>query len=371
MMRGKYILLALLTITALGGLGFWQRGPLVAWWHVRALVRADDDTREGRVRAFAPLGEDAIGPLLTALQSDDESTCRNLEFGLRATAHEWNASEPRTLRTMEAVRDRFAGLSSAGKNSVLHFAAAFASRDDDGALPANLARVFGDLMAAGEPDDQLRPAALSLAGALVERAPAGQWQSICRGLALKGLADARGATRVAAIQLVLREPLRKDGELLNRIVPFLRDGEASVRRLALVALGTNTDVVREEDILPLLHDADPEIQHLCEVVLRSRGLSDAHVRLARLISDASPAVRLQVIPLLRQAADLDVDVWLRRLTLDPAPAVRAAAARIASHDPSDDLRRRLDEMAQTDPSPTVREIAQFYVDRGTFRKVGN
>ena len=290
MMRGKYFLLALLTLTALAGIGFWQQGTLVAWWHVRELARADDGTREARVLAFAPLGEDAIGPLLGALRSEDEATCRNLEFGLRATARDWGADDPRALRTMEAIRDRFAVLSLEGKKSVIHFAAAFVSREDDSSLSASLARVLGDLVGTSEPDAQLRPAALSLAGALVERAPAGQWQAISRGLALKGLSDANAATRVAAIRLVLREPLRKDSELLDRVVPFLRDDEANVRRVALVVLGTNTDVVREEDLLPLLHDADSEIQHLCEVVLRSRGLSDAHVRLARLISDASPMV---------------------------------------------------------------------------------
>ena len=370
MMRGKKLTLSLLTLSVVVGLAVWQRDSCVVWWRVRALAQANPEAREECVHAFVPLGESAMSPLLSALQTDDETACRNLEFGLRAMARHWQADDPRALRTMEAIRERFARLSVEGKNATLHFAAAFIGSTGEAPLPAALARTLGDVMAAGEPDDRLRPAALALAGALVERAPAGQWQAICRGLALKGLADASPATRVAAIQLVLREPLRKDGALIGRVTPFLRDSEAGVRRVALVALGTNTDVVREEDLLPLLHDADAEIQHLCEVVLRSRGLSDSHVRLARYIGDANPAVRMQVLPLLRQTADLDVDVWLRRLTLDPAPAVRAAAARFAGNELTSDLRRRLDEMAQTDPSPTVREIAQFYIARGAIRNVG-
>src|SRR5262249_3559798 len=158
-------------------------------------------------------------------------------------------------------------------------------------LPANLARQLGDLMADGEADDDLRPIALGLAGALVECGPAGQWHRRCGDLAIKGLADANAATRVAAIQLVLREPLRQDKELLALVVPFLRDKEASVRRVAVIALGPNLDLIREEQLMPLLHDTEPEIQHLCEIALRSRGLNDLHVRLARLISDADANVR--------------------------------------------------------------------------------
>ncbi len=370
MTRGKFLISVLLTLVVASGVAVWQRGTLVAWWHVRDLAKADEFTRETRVDAFKPLGESAVGPLLFALRSDDVAACSNLELGLRAVVNDWKADDPRTLRTVEAIRDHFAGLSIEGKKAVLHFAAAFVGRDEDTTLPATVARVLGDLMATAESDDALRPVAFALAGALVERAPPGQWQSICRGLAIKGLADANVAARVAAIQLVLREPLRKDADLLTQVVPLFRDGDASVRRMALVALGPNSDVVLEDDLLPLLHDSNLDIRHLCEVVLQSRGLSDVHVRMARLISDENPAVRLQVIPLLRQATDLDADVWLRRLTLDPAPAVRAAAARVASALPSDDLRRRLDEMAQSDPSATVREIARFYVDRGTVRNVG-
>src|SRR6185436_12216009 len=108
------------------------------------------------------------------------------------------------------------------------------------------------------------------------------------------------ATRVAAIQLVLRQPLSKDRDLLIQVEPYLRDSDAAVRRVALLALGPSGDAVREESLMPLLHDAEPKIQHLCEIALRSRGLNDLHIRFARLISHADPNARMEVIPLLRQ-----------------------------------------------------------------------
>ena len=125
MTRGKFLILAFSVLAVALGVGYWQRGPLVAWWHVRDLAGADETTREARVRAFAPLGEDAVGPLLSALRNEDEAACRNLELGLRAAVNEWPADDPRSLRTFETIRDRFAGLSTEGKKAVLHFAAVF------------------------------------------------------------------------------------------------------------------------------------------------------------------------------------------------------------------------------------------------------
>lgn len=371
MTRGK-ILSVLFLIALLAGAGGWFRTTIFAWHHVRQLAAASEDDREARARAVGLCGEDAIAPLLRTLATADETLARNLEAGLRAAAADWPVDDPRTLRAAEAVAQAFPGLSQDGKKASLRFLAARADADDNhGSLPAPLARILGDLLPIAVADDDLRPTALGLAGALVENSAAGQWQPQCRELAIKGLADASPTMRLAALGLILRDPLRKDTDLLTRVAPFLRDPEPRVRRASIVALGTNSEVVREEHLLPLLHDDDDEVRRLCEVALRGRGLTDAHLHMARLISDPDPVSRMRVLPLLRGPADIDVDVWLRRLTLDVAPAVRAAAIRAASHDPSEDLRQRLGEMAQSDPSPTVREIARFYVERSQVRKVGN
>jgi hypothetical protein len=70
---------------------------------------------------------------------------------------------------------------------------------------------------------------------------------------------------------------------------------------------------------------------------------------------------LQVLEQLRQANDLEPGVWLRRLSHDPVPAVRAAAARAAGENDQVDLSDRLTQMAQSDPSPTVRQLARYYL----------
>src|SRR5207249_14769 len=143
--------------------------------------------------------------------------------------------------------------------------------------------------------EELRVSALQLAVALVERVPHGQWLEVCRALALSGLAAPEAATRVAAIQLVLRPPLRQENDVLARVVPLLKDSTAMVRKTALVALGPARELTSDDELLPLLHDPDEDVQNLCILALRSRGLQENHILLARLISDERPSARLKVL----------------------------------------------------------------------------
>ena len=59
--------------------------------------------------------------------------------------------------------------------------------------------------------------------------------------------------------------------------------------------------------------------------------------------------------------DIDPGLWLRRLSHDPSPAVRVAALRLMWRQKLVDLSDRIDQMARTDDSPTVCQLAQFYL----------
>src|SRR5581483_8097547 len=95
--------------------------------------------------------------------------------------------------------------------------------------------------------------------------------------------------------------------------------------------------------------------------LRGRGLQPGHLKLARLVTDPRPVNRLRVLDHLFDDGSLDPAVWLRRLSHDPSPAVRAAAVRAMSRQAAVDLTDRLDQMARSDPSPTVRDLARYYL----------
>jgi hypothetical protein len=149
-------------------------------------------------------------------------------------------------------------------------------------------------------------------------------------------------------------------DLLEQVVSMLNDPEAEVRRAALLVIGPATrDVAPDECLLPCLHDPDPEVRRLCEVALSGRGLSPEFLELGRLLTDPRPTMRLQVLDHLQHSPD--PGLWLRRLSHDTSPAVRVAAMRAMTQQPFLDLSDRIDQMARSDPSPTVCQLARFYL----------
>ena len=361
MMRKMLLTIVGLVVVA-GAIGVWQATPLRVWWAFRELRLASPEDRDRMAASFKVLGESAIGPLLDAWKSTDADTCRLSALALAAVASDFDAAA--IERTLAAVRHGFDGYSIDGKRAAFAWSAEIVSKP--GELSAAVDEIVNELAAAAETTPELRTSRLLLAGALVGRSD--RWTTAGRTLALAALGDADAPTRVAAVQILLHEPLVHERDVLVRLARSLRDPDPGVRRFALIAVGEDRDDVRDEQLLPLLHDVDPEVRRICEVSLRSRGLTDDHLRLARLISDADPSVRIQVLPLLRQSTDLDRETWLRLLTSDPAPAIRAAAARAAGSVVP--LRPRLAEMATSDPSETVRDIARFWLDRSAIRRAG-
>jgi len=176
----------------------------------------------------------------------------------------------------------------------------------------------------------------------------------------EGLTSKDPKIRVEAIRLAMNGDKAK----LDRVVPFLKDDSAEVRRAAVLAIGLAEETVTVQDMLPLLQDPDPEVRGLCEKALRGRGLQETHIKLAKLISDQRPVQRLQVVHHLNDAEDLDPGIWLLHLSQDPSPAVRAAAIRFAAEVATTDFQQRMLQMAREDSNPTVRQLTAFYLKRG-------
>lgn len=359
--RGLFVGLTLLAL--LVGLLAWQWAPLFAWYAVRQLAAAEGHGRQAWVQRVAALDEAAVPRLRAVLRLDDPSACANVEAAFAALARNWGPEDARSQRLAEALRDDFGQMSLSGQASALHALTALLEQEGPPLFPAPLTRPIGDVLRDAADNDALRCPALGLAAALLERVPAGQWLDPCRGLAECGLAGTTPPTRVAAINVVLRPALRQDRDLLRKVVPLLRDPDASVRRAALVALAPARDLAGEDELIALLHDPDPQVQDVCETALRSRGLSETHLLMAKLLTDPSPAARLRVLHYLGRDPDLDPNVWLRRLTHDSTAAVRAAAVRAAALHPRVNLTDRLRTMARDDPSETVRLNAQHYLSR--------
>ena len=370
--KRKWVWMPTLILLGLAGFAWSQRRDLLACYYVRQLTYAYQDNREGWVNRVVELDEAALPRLYDGLLSTDAIVCSNMQAALGGLGKKWGAADPRTQQMMNDLYSRFDQLSGPGQQKTLLLLAMLLRQDGSKPLAPTLARGIGETLLVAEKENALRSAALLVAAELVDCVQPGQWVDACRELAERGLHDPLIGVRIATIQLVMRAPMRKDKELLAKVIPLLHDKEASVRRVALLALASETDLVREEGLMALLLDDDAQVQYLCEQALRSRGLTDDDIRVARMISDKNPAVRMRVLQHLPTMHDPNLAEWLRQLSQDPAPAVRAAAARAAGECMAVDLSARLREMADSDPSETVRMNASFYLQhRLTMRAMND
>jgi hypothetical protein len=354
--RNKKVLgsfLLLLPLLAGGGVAWTERTPLLAWYYVRGLAHANEAERDLWARRVASLGEPALPGLLDCLVQPDPTLCANAQAGLAHLVTTWGAGDGRSIALAIRLARAFPRLSPLGQRAALEVSASWFS--GKGAPIAGLVPACTRLLTESAPlaDAEVQSAALGLAAVLLQQPQGPEAVSAAREVARAGLSSAVPANRLRAIPLTLREGM----DLLEQVVVLLNDPVVEVRRSALLAVAVGA---RDEALLPTLHDPDAEVRTLCENVLCSRGLRPAHLHLGRLLTDPSPRKRLQVLDHLGVASDLDPGLWLRRLSHDNSPAVRLAAVRVMSEQDLIDLSDRIDQMARSDPSPTVCQIAQFY-----------
>jgi HEAT repeats len=364
-------------------LGAWlERTQLRAWYYVHELAGADSEHREFWIAKVAGLEEASVFPLIACLSRSDEQACDNATKALEALVRGWGLDDLRTISLSCRLADAFPTLSSGGQAQVLILERAwFRPSENASRRPTILVQGVGRLLIESSRlgDSAVRQQALRLADDLLPDLSGGSgkkepqphldtiWMlppeetsavlDACRQLIRAGLKDAAEPSRIYAIRLAQRPGLNS----LAEVVPLLRDSSAEVRRAAILAVGPAPEVISDDDLLYWLNDPAQEVQQLCEIALRARGLQENHIRLARLITDRRPSVRMQIFENLKRASDLEPGVWLRRLSHDPAPAIRAAAARAAAHNPQADLADRMTQMAQNDPSPTVQQLARYYL----------
>jgi hypothetical protein len=357
----KTLWLTLLAAVGLAGVLCWQRDALLAWYHVRQLSFAYQEDRDLCARRVADLGEAALPRLLEGLCDEDALVCANMQAALGLMASRWGAQDARALGLVEKLHARFEEFSLAGQEKALLLLTDLLRHEPALPWPAHLAQGIGALVQTAEKQTELRPASLLLATALLDGAAIPHWADACRDMAERGLSDPLCGVRVSSVRLLTRDGLRQDKELLAKAVPLLHDPECLVRRVALLALAAETEIVREDTLMTLLHDPDAEVQYLCEQALRLRNLTDDGIAVARLITAQDPSERLRVLHILRQMPEVNYGEWLQRLSQDASPAVRAAAVRAVGENPAVDLSDRLREMAEDDPSETVRINAQYYL----------
>jgi len=362
---GRKLLGGLMLVLVLGcGVVAWrERATLLSWFYVRSLAQATDKDRDQRAERVAKLGEIAIPGVFGCLAQPDARVCANARAALDRLTRSWGAGDPRTAELALRLARAFAQFSPAGQRQVLDLAAGWFDKPVRDGLVSACAHLLAE--AADTTDTGVQAGALELCGILLSQPgdgnpiqpgkPLHAAQELVRGALRSGKAE----TRLRAIRLALHPGMV---DVLEQVAALLGDESPLVRRAALLAVGPARDVVHDDQLLPCLHDADPEVRRLCETALGSRGLRPEYLELGRLLTDPQPAKRLQVLDRLRESTELDPGLWLRRLSHDPSPSVRVAAMRAMTQQGFVDLSDRIDQMARTDPSPTVCQLAQFYLN---------
>jgi HEAT repeat protein len=312
-----------LILAAVLGLGL-EREQLLAWYYAYRLAKANTVDRAAWAERLITLDQAAVPSLIRWLGKDDPAACDNCRLALLRLGKRWESDDRQMEEFIGQLGKAYGGLSVRGQQRVLDFA-----------------REFLDSPRTLNPD----------AGAL-----SSGLQS-CRELARAALKDSRPENRIKAIQLAQLPGVNS----LEEIVTLLGDPAPEVRQAAMLAVGPAPEAMADEDLLYYLHDPDAKVRQLCEIALRGRGLRDNHLKLGKLMTDHRPEVRLEVLDYLRHDNDLEPGIWLRRLSHDSSPAVRAAAVRAAAEQPLIDLRDRLEQMVQNDPSPTVQQVAKYYL----------
>jgi hypothetical protein len=360
--RWKWLIASSLTIVivAAGAIGWWQHTPLMAWYYVHRLNQVPAAERGPWIERLTILQAAALPPLLQSLASEDETTCGNAGAALGALAHTWGPNEALTIRLTELLAQDFGTFGSLGQRQTLELAGQFVDWSGSPAetelgVYAPLPRLLSEGAHAATPAIRLQ--ALDLVGQLWKHSKAAPVRFACQEILESGLRDPEAAIRIASVELAALPEVN----LTDRVALLLRDPVPEIRRAAMVAVGCQTDVLATDDLLYWLHDSDAEVRHLCETALRGRGLRDEYIRLGRLLTDSEARNRLRILDHLRHDANLDPGIWLRRLSHDPAAAVRAAAVRAAADQPVSGLADRIEQMVQDDPSPTVRQVAHYYL----------
>jgi hypothetical protein len=349
-------LTALVVGVALGG-AWAERRPLLAWYYVQRLVTAAEDEREPWVARVAGLDAEVAPRLVRSLTREEPRACANVAAALGRLVDGWGAEDERSADLAGRLAAGFAGFSADGQRCALAVQGQLLARRGKGNPPSVRGGAHLLTEAARVADTRVRQEALDLAFRLAAPNPLPEALGACRELARVCLHDEEPAGRLAAIRLASQPAVN----LLEPVVLLLADPVPEVRRAALLVVGSAPEVIATDDLLHWLHDSDPEVRQLCEAALHGRGLRDEYVRLGKLLTDPKAQNRLQVLAYLRYHADLEPGVWLRRLSHDRVAAVRAAAVRAAAEQTLADLSDRIEQMVQNDPSPTVRQVAAYYL----------
>jgi HEAT repeat protein len=174
--------------------------------------------------------------------------------------------------------------------------------------------------------------------------------------------DPEPGVRLSAVLALGKLPI---DAMAHPATALLDDPVPAVRVQLLNSFAHRRDVLTDEAILPILFDSETAVALAAQIVLRARGLDEEQIGLAKLLYHPRPELRASAIPMIEAREDIDPSVWLLQLSRDDDESVRSKALEALSRLTSPDARRRLAEMADSDPSQSIRDAARRALDELT------
>src|SRR5260370_883194 len=159
--------LALLAVAGLPGVAWWQRRPVLAWYHVRQLTNAYQENREACAKKVAELDEAALPHVLLGLRSPDAIVCANMQCALALIAKKWGVGSPRSQQLVERICAQLDKFSPAGQEKILLLLTCFIQQDRPTPLPPRLTKVVSEILLNAEKKEELPGVSLLLAAALL------------------------------------------------------------------------------------------------------------------------------------------------------------------------------------------------------------
>ena len=283
------------------------------------------------------------------------------------------------VAVLEGLKAGFVKFSPVGRASAVSAATHLLDRFRVEPAPASwypALQPIHDLVVAGlvDPSSEVRSSALFEVGSHwnwlpgrtmtpVEETTLAEWKDAFYAPAARCLSDREPRSRAAAVACIGALPIDAMAAPAAANAEYPDNG--GVRYKALMTFANRPALLSVDAVLKRLHDPEPGVPELAELILKGRGLTKEQIFLGRQIFNPHPEIRASVIPLIRDRTDIDPVTWILQLSHDADETVRAKAVEALVERDTPEVDRRLQEVARTDTSPSIRAVAGKHVARST------
>src|SRR5438876_1902756 len=131
---GGFVLLILIGVSV----AWSERTPLLTWYYLRELSRADENNRQTWIKRATGLDSAAVPGLIDCLRQADARACANAAEALGQLTKSWQPGDPRWIDLAEKLAGAFSTRSPAGQLAIMEVQASLLGAAENGPALARL-----------------------------------------------------------------------------------------------------------------------------------------------------------------------------------------------------------------------------------------